>query len=142
MEGTSSSGGLEIGISCFTGPHLGTGGQKHTHTHTEPQCMTPWSIHYVIKYHWYREQIRPCNIQLVKISSEDQLGDLFTKGLSHVISSRLQKKLMGWWTHHCSFEGEYGGQATTISSNTYPTTPFLYSTYRTLLGPCHSGSVL
>jgi hypothetical protein len=31
MEGTSSSGGLEIGISCFTGPHLGTGGQKHTH---------------------------------------------------------------------------------------------------------------
>jgi hypothetical protein len=32
MEGTSSSGGLEIGISCFTGPHLGTGGQKHTHT--------------------------------------------------------------------------------------------------------------
>jgi hypothetical protein len=34
MEGTSSSGGLEIGISCFTGPHLGTGGQKHTHTQT------------------------------------------------------------------------------------------------------------
>jgi hypothetical protein len=33
MEGTSSSGGLEIGISCFTGPHLGTGGQKHTHTY-------------------------------------------------------------------------------------------------------------
>jgi hypothetical protein len=32
MEGMSSSGGLEIGISCFTGPHLGTGGQKHTHT--------------------------------------------------------------------------------------------------------------
>jgi hypothetical protein len=31
MEGTSSSGGLEIGIRCFTGPHLGTGGQKHTH---------------------------------------------------------------------------------------------------------------
>jgi hypothetical protein len=30
MEGTSSSGRLEIGISCFTGPHLGTGGQKHT----------------------------------------------------------------------------------------------------------------
>ncbi len=29
---TPSSGELEIGISCFTGPHLGTGGQKHTHT--------------------------------------------------------------------------------------------------------------
>jgi hypothetical protein len=31
MEGMSSSGGLEIDISCFTGPHFGTGGQKHTH---------------------------------------------------------------------------------------------------------------
>jgi hypothetical protein len=31
MEGMSSSGGLEIGISCFTEPHFGTGGQKHTH---------------------------------------------------------------------------------------------------------------
>ncbi len=31
MEGMSSSGGLEIGISCLTGPHFETGGQKHTH---------------------------------------------------------------------------------------------------------------
>ncbi len=31
MEGMSSSGGLEIGISCFTEPHFGTVGQKHTH---------------------------------------------------------------------------------------------------------------
>jgi hypothetical protein len=31
----SSSGGLEIGISCFTEPHFGTGGQKHTHTHED-----------------------------------------------------------------------------------------------------------
>ncbi len=28
----SSSGGLEIGISCITVPHFVTGGQKHTHT--------------------------------------------------------------------------------------------------------------
>ncbi len=33
MEGMSLSGGLEIGISCLTGPHFRTGGQKHTHTH-------------------------------------------------------------------------------------------------------------
>jgi hypothetical protein len=33
MKEMSSSGGLEIGISCLTGPHFGTGGQKHTHTH-------------------------------------------------------------------------------------------------------------
>jgi hypothetical protein len=34
MEGMSSSGGLEIGISCIIVPHFVTGGQKHTHTHT------------------------------------------------------------------------------------------------------------
>ncbi len=50
----------------------------------EPRRMTPRSKHYAIKYHWFREQIRPQNIELVKISSEDQLGDLFTKSLSQV----------------------------------------------------------
>ncbi len=40
MEGMSSSGGLEIGISCFTGPHFGTRGQKHTHTHTHTHTQT------------------------------------------------------------------------------------------------------
>jgi hypothetical protein len=25
------------------------------------------------------------------------LGDLFTKGLSRIIFTRLRKKLMGWW---------------------------------------------
>ncbi len=54
------------------------------------------SQHYAIKYHWFREHIGLRNIVLVKISSEDQLGDLFTKGLSGIKFSQLQKKLMGW----------------------------------------------
>jgi hypothetical protein len=62
----------------------------------EPCRMTPRSKHYAIKYHWFREHISPCQIQLVHISSNDQLGDLFTKGLSGVKFTRLQKKLMGW----------------------------------------------
>jgi hypothetical protein len=62
----------------------------------KPQRMTPRSKHYAIKYHWFCKQIRPRNIELVKISSEDQLGDLFTKGLSQIFFSRLRKKLMGW----------------------------------------------
>jgi hypothetical protein len=62
----------------------------------EPPGMTPRSKHYAIKYHWFCEQIRPQNIELVKISSEDQPGNLFTKGLSRVFFSKLQKKLMGW----------------------------------------------
>jgi hypothetical protein len=41
MEGMSSSGGLEIGISCFTEPHFGTGGQKHTHS-TSAADVAEW----------------------------------------------------------------------------------------------------
>ena len=62
----------------------------------EPRRMTPRSKHYAIKYHWFREHIGPRRIQLVNISSDDQLGDLFTKGLSRVKFARLGKKLMGW----------------------------------------------
>ena len=62
----------------------------------EPRHMTPRSKHYAIKYHWFREHIGPRNIELVKISSQDQLGDIFTKGLSRVSFSLLRKKLMGW----------------------------------------------
>ena len=56
--------------------------------------MTPRSKHYAIKYHWFREHIGPRHIELGKISSENQLGDLFTKGLDHNIFQRLRKKLM------------------------------------------------
>ncbi len=62
----------------------------------EPLRMTPPSKHYAIKYHWFREHLGPRRINLVKISSEEKLGDLFTKGLSGTKLSRLQKKLMGW----------------------------------------------
>jgi hypothetical protein len=58
--------------------------------------MTPRSKHYAIKYHWFREHIGPRHIQLVKIATDDQLGDLFTNGLTKLKFSRLQKKLMGW----------------------------------------------
>ena len=62
----------------------------------EPRRMTLRSKHYAIKYHWFREQLQTRKIKLVKIASGDQLGDIFTKGLSRVIFERLRKKLMGW----------------------------------------------
>ncbi len=62
----------------------------------EPRRMTPRSKHYAVKYHWFREHISPRNIQLVIISSSDQLGDLFMKGLSRVLFQGLRKQLMGW----------------------------------------------
>ncbi len=62
----------------------------------EPRRMTPRSKHYVIKYYWFRKQIGPRQIKLVKIATDKQLRDLFTKGLTNVKFSKLQKKLMGW----------------------------------------------
>ena len=65
----------------------------------EPRRMTPRSKHYVCRYHWFRSQIAPHgdrSIELVKISTTDQLGDLFTKGLVRVPFKHLRKKLMGW----------------------------------------------
>ena len=62
----------------------------------EPWQMTPQSKHYAVKYHWFHEHIGPCNIQIVKISSCNQLGDLFTKGLIRVLFQGLRKQLMGW----------------------------------------------
>eukprot|EP00956_Cyclotella_meneghiniana_P016664 scaffold26464_cov80-Cyclotella_meneghiniana.AAC.2 len=62
----------------------------------EPKRMTPRSKHYAIKYHWFREQIGPRNIQLEKVASSEQLGDIFTKGLSAHPFSYLRSKLMGW----------------------------------------------
>ncbi len=58
--------------------------------------MTPCSKHYAVKYHWFLELIGPCNVELVKMATADQLGDVFTKGLDKISFKRLQKKLMGW----------------------------------------------
>ena len=62
----------------------------------EPRRMTPRSKHYAIKYHWFREQIGPRNIELIKVDTTNQLGDIFTKGLGATAFQRLRLKLMGW----------------------------------------------
>jgi hypothetical protein len=58
--------------------------------------MTPQTKHYAVKYHWFREQIGPHGVDLVKIATQDQLGDLFTKGLVKISFEQLRKRLMGW----------------------------------------------
>jgi hypothetical protein len=62
----------------------------------EPRRMTPCSKHCAVMYHWFREQIGPRRVEIVKIATEDQLGDIFTKGLDKISFKQLQKKLMGW----------------------------------------------
>ena len=64
----------------------------------EPRRMTPRSKHYAIKYHWFREKVAdPTNrVTLHKVDSRHQLGDLFTKGLTHTDFVRMRRLLMGW----------------------------------------------
>eukprot|EP00978_Attheya_sp_CCMP212_P044375 scaffold308379_cov37-Attheya_sp.AAC.3 len=47
----------------------------------EPPRMTPRSKHYCTKYHWFRYQLKPQAVELFKIATENQLGDIFTKRL-------------------------------------------------------------
>ena len=64
----------------------------------EPPRMTPRSKHYATKYHWFRERVCSPNsgIQLFKIDTLNQLGDIFTKSLGRTQFEFLRKKLMGW----------------------------------------------
>ena len=63
---------------------------------TLPPQYTPRSKHYHIKTVWFREEIVKRGINLVKIETVEQLGDIFTKGLGKVTFEYLRKKLMGW----------------------------------------------
>lgn len=64
----------------------------------EPRRMTLRTKHYAIKYHWFREEIHNPDrkVTLQKIDTKNQLGDMFTKGLSRIPFEWLRKKLMGW----------------------------------------------
>ena len=59
----------------------------------ELQRMTPCSKHYTLKYHWFWEHIGLHQFELVKIDTNNQLGDLFTKGLASIKFSNLQRSL-------------------------------------------------
>ncbi len=63
---------------------------------TLPPQFTPWSKYYTIKTIWFRKEIIKQGIQLQKINTVEQLGDIFTKGLTRVIFEYLRMKIMGW----------------------------------------------
>eukprot|EP00804_Cyclotella_cryptica_P007788 CCRYP_001378-RB/>CCRYP_001378-RB protein AED:0.48 eAED:0.48 QI:0/-1/0/1/-1/0/1/0/117 len=58
--------------------------------------FTPRSKHYAIKTIWFLEQIVKRKIKLINIETVEQLGDLFTKGLTQVTFEYLSRKLLGW----------------------------------------------
>jgi hypothetical protein len=62
----------------------------------EPGRMTPRSKHYAIKYHWFREHLKPNRIEIEKIDSANQRADILTKGLVHTKFLDIRKLLCGW----------------------------------------------
>ena len=63
---------------------------------TIPPQFTPRSKYYAIKTVWFREEIQKRGVKLLKISTIEQLGDIFTKGLPRATLGYLCLKMMGW----------------------------------------------
>ena len=53
------------------------------------------SKYYAIKTIWVHEKIFKSDVQLHKIDTVEQLGDIFTKGLTCFVFECLRKKIMG-----------------------------------------------
>ena len=64
--------------------------------HTFPPQFTPRSKFYANKTVWFREEVTERGVQLLKISTQEQLGDIFTKGLCRPTFEYLRKIIMGW----------------------------------------------
>ena len=63
---------------------------------TLPPKFTPRSKYYAIKTVWFREETVKRGVKLLKIDTAEQLGDIFTKGLSRPQFEYLRKEMMGW----------------------------------------------
>ena len=63
---------------------------------TLPPQFTPRRKYYAIKTIWFCEEIFKRDVQLHKIDTVEQLGDIMTKGLTHFVFEYLRKKIMGW----------------------------------------------
>jgi transposase InsO family protein len=61
-----------------------------------PSRVTPKSKHYGVKVHWFRSKLKPGRIEVVKIGTDDQLADIFTKGLRTTKFAEMRLKLLGW----------------------------------------------
>ena len=59
--------------------------------------MTPRTKHIAVKYHFFKDKIgEGKGINLEKINTENQIADIFTKGLSIDKFQALHKMLCGW----------------------------------------------
>ena len=59
--------------------------------------MTPRSKHIAIKYHHFKQAVYNGFVKIVKVNSEKQLADIFTKGLGTIKFQANRLLLCGWW---------------------------------------------
>ena len=58
--------------------------------------MRPRTKYIAVKYHHFRSHVADGSIKLVKVPTNDQLADIFTKGLTMEQFTHLRKKIVGW----------------------------------------------
>lgn len=58
--------------------------------------VTPHSKHFAVKYHWFREKLDDYKIELVRVATDQQKADIFTKGLIGKEFETKRFMLMGW----------------------------------------------
>jgi hypothetical protein len=63
---------------------------------TLPPQFTPLSKYYAIKMIWFCKEIHKRCVQLLKINTVKQLGDIFTKSLTQVMFEYLWNKIIRW----------------------------------------------
>jgi hypothetical protein len=60
--------------------------------------MRPRTKHLNIKYHHFREAVESGEVTIHKVGTLDQLADIFTKPLAHVLFDKFRMAIMGWST--------------------------------------------
>jgi hypothetical protein len=58
--------------------------------------LTPRTRHICVKYHFFKEHIKPGEIEIAKVESQYQKADILTKGLTTFTFESIRKLLMGW----------------------------------------------
>jgi hypothetical protein len=62
----------------------------------EPGRHTPRSKFYALRLHWFRSWLKPREIEIVHIKSQDQKADYLTKPLTSQLFQRCRLLSMGW----------------------------------------------
>ena len=63
---------------------------------TIPPQFNPCRKYYTIKSVWFWEETQKHKVKLLKIDTVQQLGGIFTKGLTSATFEYLCLKMMGW----------------------------------------------